>query len=121
MADRETDLRRIKALHRKALVPLVRAALAGADPDLREFAAGLPAEVDSVEAHLKNFWARRGMGPGQIQDFARRYGLALAASPGFRTFEEAMEQLGQAAGTAAFPAKLAAVARRLQIDPEGLR
>lgn len=121
MTNLDADLRRLKALHRRALAPLVRAALAQADPDLREFAAALPAEVDSVEAHLKNFWARKGLTEAQVADFARRYGRALAAHPPFRAFEAAMEQLGRQAGTAAFAPALAAAADRLGLDPGTLR
>lgn len=121
MAEREADLRRVRALHRKALAPLVKAALAGADPDLREFAAGLPAEVDSVEAYLKNFWDRKGLVGEKVPDFARRYGRALAGHPGFQAFEAAMEELDRSAGMPAFAERLAAAAARFGVDPERLR
>ncbi len=117
MANKEDDFQHIKVLHRKAHMPLVRQALTTADPDLQEFAAGLPAELDSVEAHLKNFWARKGWNEDQVQDFARRYGGALADSPDFRAFEQVMENLARAAGTPEFAASLAAAARQLGLDP----
>lgn len=117
---RDNDLRRVRALHRKLLAPLVRSCLAGADADLQEFARSLPEQVDSVEAHLKKFWLRKGLAGQALQDFAVGYGRTLAACPDFQAFETAMEELDRAAGQAGFDDRLAAAARQHGLDPESL-
>jgi len=67
LGDRESDLRQLRELHRRAVAPLVKACLGDhPDPDLRAFAAALPDQVDSVEAYLKRFWAERGYQAGAI-------------------------------------------------------
>lgn len=117
---KDDHLRRIRALHRKLKARLVKDCLQSADPDLREFAASLPAEVDSVEAHLKNFWQRKGLTGPKVQDFAVRFGRALAGCAPFQTFEREMEELSRLAGSDGFAARLAAAAARLGVDPGAL-
>lgn len=120
MPGQQDDLRRLQALHRQVLARLVKRCLQAADPDLQEFAATLPAAVDSVEGHLKRFWARKGFTPDRVRDFAVRYGRALGACPEFQTFEARMAELGRLAGQPGFAERLAAVAQELGVVPESL-
>ncbi|MFO7172224.1 MAG: hypothetical protein DIU70_004525 [Bacillota bacterium] len=115
LGDRESDLRQLRELHRRAVAPLVKACLGDhPDPDLRAFAAALPDQVDSVEAYLKRFWAERGYQAGAIEGFASRYGRALASCPRFREFEARMEALARSAGTPAFAARYRELAEWLR-------
>lgn len=107
---REDDFRQLQALHRQLLAGVIRTCLSDAAPDLREFAASLPEQVESPEAALRKFWVARQLSEAGVQDFARRFGQTLAQCPAFQRLEQAMTELARLAGSPEFGNRWRAIA-----------